>query len=150
MGKSEYRIKKRILCEELKKHGRKETQTFEPTTADVLYWTDIIASVVFRRYKLRPFSEITISKFDKVWARIKAESIDNAQGVPKTPIGVRTIFSLALCSRFPSKATFINVLAHELIHMQEFLHDETMTHGKSFWKWKPIFKKYGLKLKRVP
>lgn len=53
---------------------------------------------------------------------------------------------LRITNYFPSKATFLNVLAHELIHAYQGQHNEPLGHGPSFKRWQKKFKQNGLVL----
>jgi hypothetical protein len=60
---------------------------------------------------------------------------------------------LSITNSFPNKRIFIDVLAHEMVHLYQFLHASppfsyrSVSHGKSFHAWKNTFEKYGLKLR---
>ena len=54
--------------------------------------------------------------------------------------------------KFKSMNHFLNILAHEMVHHYQHMENDYGVnfshHGKSFWKWKHKFEKFGLKLSR--
>jgi hypothetical protein len=60
---------------------------------------------------------------------------------------------LSMTNRFPNKKIFIEVLAHEMVHLFQFLHASppfsyrSVSHGKTFHAWKSTFEKHGLRLR---
>jgi len=47
---------------------------------------------------------------------------------------------------FRDRELFINILAHEMIHVYEFTKYQRMTHGPKFFEWKPLFAQHGILL----
>jgi hypothetical protein len=60
---------------------------------------------------------------------------------------------LSITNRFPNKRVFVEVLAHEMVHLFQFLHASppfsyrAVSHGKTFHAWKPTFESHGLRLR---
>lgn len=58
-------------------------------------------------------------------------------------------FNIKLNKRFRNKQFFLMVLAHEMVHVYEYQFLGTMTHGSSFYAWRPIFAKFCIPLSEV-
>lgn len=54
---------------------------------------------------------------------------------------------LLLCKTFPCFASFIAVLAHEMVHQHEAETYGRLTHGKNFWVWKDKLADFGIPLR---
>ena len=51
--------------------------------------------------------------------------------------------------KYPSKKIFVEVLAHEMIHHFQNLHNERVGHGATFVAWRDNFKAKGINLYKV-
>jgi hypothetical protein len=117
---------------------------FMPEIADVEKWFDVLNAVVFKKKLKRRFGHIEIRRRHNVWGEYVGEKTDE-----------RISCTLKMTNKFPSKKFFVQILAHEMIHHYQFNCEKPpfsfsqVSHGKSFWKWKPVFKKHGLNLKRI-
>lgn len=56
---------------------------------------------------------------------------------------------LLMSRRYKSKQFFIEVLAHEMVHHYQYIYNEEMGHGSSFFQWRDKFNKKGLNLVRA-
>ena len=56
------------------------------------------------------------------------------------------MLELQLHEVFPRKRVFLEVLAHEMVHLYQIVMDGKHDHGASFWAWKPILAKHHLGL----
>lgn len=109
---------------------------FRVTNDTVKYWFRIINHVVWQD-KLPMFNTIQIRPFVRNWAMCIEDS-DNPN---------QTKYRLAIDIEFPSFQIFLNVLAHEMVHLYQFTQkDETEHHGDTFWEWEYILKSHGLTL----
>lgn len=133
MKRSKGCYQKRSLCEQLEYDDIK----FRPKIKDIEQWFDILNEELFD-CKLPPIDKIHIMKDYQHHAlyRCKKQNGD-----------ART--RLTMDVSFKDKKTFVEVLAHEMIHHFQFHFDEPLGHGPSFWAWKDNFLLKGLKLKKV-
>lgn len=53
---------------------------------------------------------------------------------------------LALNDWYPSKNLFLNILAHEMVHVHQHQTGVVVNHGKTFWEWRKRFRLNGLSL----
>lgn len=120
---------------------------FFPESSDVEEWFDVLNVVVFKNRLKEKFQTIEIRRRHKIWAEYIGQFYPNEKK--------DVVCGLKLTNRFPNKKFFVQILAHEMIHHFQFICErprfnaKNVSHGKSFWKWKPIFKKHGLNLKRI-
>lgn len=98
--------------------------------------------------KFYPTKEITDEWFDIINDEIFNNELSKCEIIIRRLRGDWGYFdgSLVLTDKFPSKAFFLNILAHEMIHAYQHQFGEKDHHGASFWAWEPRFKKYGLYL----
>jgi hypothetical protein len=57
-------------------------------------------------------------------------------------------FRIRLLPRYPNRRLFIAILAHEMVHMWEYQNYSTMSHGPKFFRFKRIFERNGILLRR--
>jgi hypothetical protein len=55
-------------------------------------------------------------------------------------------YNIKLTKRYKNKQFFLMVLSHEMVHVYEHYHLGIMTHGASFYQWRPIFAKFCIPL----
>jgi hypothetical protein len=53
---------------------------------------------------------------------------------------------ISLCKNFEDEKTFVEILAHEMVHHFQYTYDEPVGHGPTFLCWRDNFKLKGLKL----
>lgn len=56
---------------------------------------------------------------------------------------------ISVCKTFDDEKTFVEILAHEMIHHFQYSYDEPVGHGPSFLVWRDNFKLKGLNLYRA-
>jgi hypothetical protein len=110
---------------------------YRVTNDSVKYWFRIFNHVIWND-QLPMFDTIQIRPFVKNWAMC-IEDTDNPN---------QTKFRLAIDIEFPTFQLFLNVLAHEMVHLYQFTQkDESeQHHGDTFWEWEYILKQHGLTL----
>jgi hypothetical protein len=111
---------------------------FRVTNDAVKYWFRILNHEIWQD-ELPMFNTIQIRPFVKNWAMC-IEDTDTPQ----------TKYRLAIDIEFPSFKLFVNVLAHEMIHLHQFvnLHGDA-EHDDTFWQWEMEFARHGLVLEQV-
>jgi hypothetical protein len=127
-------VKNRRLWAELTAHE------FYPNIAICNVWFSIINDEVFNN-KLKPI-DFKVQRLRGRWGY----QTDDPPLVVLTDV-------------FPSKNLFLNVLAHEMIHVWQYQQqidelygpsywksEKREAHGPSFWKWEKKFKRNGLAL----
>ena len=56
---------------------------------------------------------------------------------------------ISVCKSFEDEKTFVEILAHEMVHHFQYCNDEPLGHGPSFLAWRDNFELKGIKLYRV-
>lgn len=102
--------------------GEDEGGTYHPVEDDINLWFRIINQEVFKN-SLPEFHEIEIRRRRKVWAQCIVLDDDTVK--------------LSMNNKFHNKKQFVNILAHEMVHLWEWTTYETMGHGEKFKSWKP-------------
>lgn len=115
-----------------------EAGTYHPTEDDVILWFRIINREVFNA-SLSSFDEIEIRRRRKIWGECLCTKYDNGDILSK----------LFLNNKFHNKKQFVNVLAHEMVHLWEFLTYGKMGHGKEFNSWKPKLDAFEVELSTI-
>lgn len=110
---------------------------FRVTNDSVKYWFRILNHEIWQD-DLPMFDTIQIRPFVKNWAMC-IEDTDK----PKTK------YRLAINIEFPTFELFVNVLAHEMIHLYQFMSGQDGEHDDSFWVWQSKFSEHGLKLEQA-
>ena len=111
-----------------------ESTKFKPRIRDIKKWFDILNEQIFGN-KLPPFSKIRLIKEDGIyafycyWHKKKTKESE-----------------LEMIKKFKTKKLFVEILAHEMIHHYQHLHNEPLGHGPSFTAWKENLKLRGLEL----
>lgn len=57
------------------------------------------------------------------------------------PLSKQGHVQLGINSEFHDRKEFITILAHEMIHQWQWTEVGEMTHGQTFWQWKPLLKR---------
>lgn len=111
---------------------------FKVTRKDVDHWFDILNDEVFDFVVPQP-DYIKIMEQCGTWGFIKETPIDEYD----TKIG------LYLKPKYPSLGSFVEIVAHEMIHIWQIkVKNDTGNHNKLFYSWRKQFKKHNLNLKR--
>ena len=110
---------------------------FEVEQTDLDYWFDLINKEVFDG--ICPSPHIMVVKRQRgSWGYVKQDEF-----------GGKSWVGLFMSPKFPSLAAFIQILAHEMIHVWQFLTvEDTGNHNKNFYSWRDRFKEFGLDLRR--
>ena len=111
-----------------------EERPFEVTKDEVMKWFSIINSVIFNN-TLPPFHKIGIEELDEVWAWFEHFEDLNEH-------------HLTLHHTYETKQVFINILAHEMVHMYQQINNQPVGHGPSFRQWRHMFENNFLTLQR--
>lgn len=133
MKRSKGYYRKHSICEQLEYDDIK----FKPKVEDIEQWFKIINEEFFD-CKLPPIDKIRINSDQNYHALYQCKKRDGDK-----------ITKLTMDKSFKDKKTFVEVLAHEMIHHFQFHFDEPLGHGPSFWAWKDNLILKGLKLKKV-
>ena len=126
---------------------------FKPTEQQLYHWFNVINRGRFNGRL--PRVPLHIKKLHKDWGRCVA-NWDNRK-TPKGKFNQRIIpyhvpcyYYLELHSKFPNWKTFIETLAHEMVHLYQMtvLKDPYSNHNKNFYSFTEKFKSVGLSLRR--
>lgn len=107
-----------------------ETTSIEVTERKVQFWFNVINAAIFNN-KLPKFHQIEIGTYKTFHALCECDD---------------TTYTLKIKSKFESRKRFVEVIAHEMIHLYEWVEYQKMTHGKDFYEWKDKLKRYNLNL----
>ena len=111
---------------------------YYPTDNVIRYWFKVINREIFNS-KLTPFSKIIVKRTPKIWGCVYYNDM-----IKSPPL------ELHMHIKFPNKTTFINVLAHEMVHKWQMeINMDTGNHNKHFYSWRPTFALHGLTLSRT-
>jgi hypothetical protein len=126
-------------------HNRKllreldDSAKFKPQVEDLKEWFTILNQQLFGN-KLQPVTRLRVRKLKDIYGfygffhkRHKRHG--------------RT--QITVTNSFPNKKTFVEILAHEMIHHFQNSHNEPVAHGPSFVCWRDNFKVKGIKLYKV-
>jgi len=115
-----------------------EHYEYETTIEDCQKWFNILNREIFNN-SLPKIDEIDIRWRRGAHAWYDYDDRYEGTGVTK----------LLLSKRYKSKKFFVEVLAHEMVHHYQYIYNEEMGHGSSFFKWRDKFNKKGLNLVRA-
>lgn len=116
----------------------KEHYEYETTVEDCQKWFNVLNRELFNS-SLPPIDEVDIRWRRKAHAWYDYDDRLPGQGTTK----------LLMSRRYKSKQFFVEVLAHEMVHHYQYIYNEEMGHGPSFFKWRDKFNKKGLNLVRA-
>ena len=144
-------------------------QKYTPTKREIELWFSRINSHVFCGQIYATFGLVEIRRRHGVWAeysgwidprrnaKARCQILEECAAFERRPRvlerPVTLCGMLSITNRFPNKKVFIEVLAHEMVHLFQFLHAtppfsyRSVSHGKTFHAWKPTFEKHGLRLR---
>jgi hypothetical protein len=106
---------------------------YRPTKYAVTRWFNILNDVLFSN-SLDKFKTITIKQMKRAWGECRGNDDQSCD--------------LILHNRFNTKSEFIEVLGHEMVHHYQWLFEEDMDHGDTFFAWKKLFNKNNLELSK--
>lgn len=112
-----------------------EELEYETTIEECHEWFNVLNRDIFNN-ALPPVDEIDIRWRRRAYAYYYYDESKPGTGLTK----------LLMSKRYKSKQFFVEVLAHEMVHHYQYINNEEMGHGPSFFKWKSTFEKKGLKL----
>lgn len=118
----------------LVKNGK--TGKYQPSINDVVFWYDTLNEHVFDN-DLPKLTGIRFCQSKDYWGQIEC-------GRYKRDNTLRS--NLILSNDFPSFKDFVEVMAHEMVHIWEYEHYSIMGHGERFFMWESKLKKLGLRL----
>lgn len=121
----------RKMIKELDEHNGK----FRPTKQDVEDWFDILNEQIFGN-KLPDFTYLRIGRPRNAHAFF-------------THWHDKKETELWISEYFPSKKLFVEILAHEMIHLFQYHYNEPLGHGPSFWVWRDLFNIKGIDLHKA-
>ena len=114
-------------------------KSFKPTNEDCREWFNLLNKEIFGN-KL-PEIELKVK-------RLKGEHANfcywnKCDGMPRDEIAIN------FNTKFASEKLFVEILAHEMIHLFQYCYDEPLGHGPSFWAWRDNLNIKGLTLHKV-
>ena len=116
----------------------KEHYEYETTIEDCRTWFNVLNRELFNN-SLPPLDEIDVRWRRKAHAWYDYDEARPGHGTSK----------LLMNKRYKSKHFFVEVLAHEMVHHYQYIYNEEIGHGSSFFKWRDKFNKKGLNLARA-
>lgn len=116
----------------------KEHYEYETTIEDCQRWFNILNRELFNE------SLPAVDEIDIRWRRGAHAWYDYDEARPG-----HGPCRLLMNKRYKSKQFFVEVLAHEMIHHYQYIYNEEMGHGSSFYKWRDKFNKKGLNLSKA-
>jgi len=109
--------------------------TVEPKELD--YWFNQINNEIFDGKVPYPHV-IDIRKQKNTWGYVKELEVN----------GIKVV-GLFMQPTYPTFGAFLEILAHEMIHIWQFMViNDTGSHNKHFYSWRDKFKEHNLTLKR--
>lgn len=114
-----------------------DTPKFRPKVEDVEKWFIILNEQLFGN-KLEPFGKISIKKHKRFHALFHY-----------WPRKENRPTELTVYRKFRNKKIFVEILAHEMIHLFQYQYNEPLGHGPSFWVWRDNLNLKGLELHKV-
>lgn len=112
---------------------------FEPTAHQAKIWFHKLNKTVFDG-EIDQVPEIEVRRRYKIWAEASRTHAD-VDGNFDTHI--------SLTNRFRSKEHFLSVLAHEMVHLYQFMVGDTGNHNELFYSFRDKFEENNLLLKRI-
>jgi hypothetical protein len=126
-----YRNRKRL------KNLTYDTDNFNTTIDDIHIWFDILNEQLFGN-KLQPFGKISLKRHKNVHALFHY-----------WPRKENKPTMLEINRKFENKKFFVEILAHEMVHLFQYQYNEPLGHGPSFFVWSDNFYLKGLKLQKA-
>ena len=126
------RTKSKLAKEMSRTH---EKCKYVPTKDEIMYWFNIINREIFKN-DLPQFRKIEVRRRHGCWGEC----------IGDTHKKTGRYSDLSLNHYQKSKKHFIETLIHEMVHHYQWIHENTMTHGETFFAWKPKLAKYNVTL----
>jgi hypothetical protein len=108
---------------------------YHASISDVIFWYGALNDNIFEG-KLPPLTGIQFRQTKTYWAEALCYRYKNGK--------LRAEFTLS--THFPSFKDFVEVMAHEMVHVWEYDNYSIMGHGERFFLWEGKLKRMGLKL----
>jgi len=106
---------------------------YEPSIGEVVFWYDNFNELIFEN-ELPKLTGIQFCKSKEYWAETFCRRyMDN-----------KLRAEIKLSYNFKSFKDFLEIMAHEMVHIWEFENFSVMGHGERFFSWAPKLKRYGL------
>jgi hypothetical protein len=103
---------------------------FNPTLSDVVFWYDNLNELMFES-ALPTLTGVHFKRIKGYWAEMECSKYSGEELVrPK----------LVLSYSYNSFKEFLEIIAHEMIHVWEYVNFGIMGHGERFFSWEPKFK----------
>jgi hypothetical protein len=110
--------------------------SFRPTINDVVFWYDNLNELVFEN-QLPRLTGVTFRQSKKHWAEVTCYKYKRTKELRS---------EVMLSNHFMSMKHFVEVVAHEMVHIWEYDNFHVITHGERFFAWSPKLKRLGLEL----
>jgi len=117
--------------------NRLTAKPFRPTASDVRRWTQVINCILFHG-ELPPYRKIKVRRLHAKYALVQCH-----EGRQKNYCNIE------IHNRFDTFGCFFSILAHELIHVADFMHygdTKRPDHGRFFFSHRELMKNIGLRL----
>lgn len=112
-------------------------ERFKPTHDDVVKWFRILNREMFNSsLKTIPEIDIRIRRGNHAYFCWTIDTKNPEYIYPK----------LCMNKHYDTKKNFVEVLAHEMIHLYQVMYNNPPGHGPNFHEWKETFNKKGLRL----
>lgn len=122
----------------------RDKEPYRATRKELDIWFKKLNQEVFSN-KLKNFRKIKFTEMRTCWAITNGVVVWSKHSTKKKQI-LHT--DLVLRRTFPNKKTFIEVVAHEMVHHYQWCFgDRTDVHGKTFLEWKEPLEKHHIKLR---
>jgi len=111
------------------------TGSYRTKYTDIVLWFDILNNIIFSR-RLIDFRYFHIQKMRDACGMVILGDKDEKW------------VDLYMLPKYKDFQTFIEVLAHEMVHAYQYwiLKDNTCNHNQEFYRWRSKFRSCGLKL----
>jgi hypothetical protein len=118
---------------------RLDSKPYRPYKTDVKRWTAVLNHLLFQG-ELPPYRTITLRKM-KYFAMVECHESKRSR-----------YCSIELRDEFSSFGAFFSILAHELVHVADWVQRGTTQcadHGKFFYSHREMLKTLGIRLQRT-
>jgi len=115
-----------------------EPGEFCPTIKDVRKWHGVLNEAVFDGVVPKFYDIVIVDKLPRQFAATMA--------LKDKKVPDKRFARLEINPRFPSFKKFIIILIHEMIHCWQWICENRMDHGKTFFQWKEKLKDQGIPL----
>lgn len=119
----------------------KESQPikYEPSIGDVIFWYDNLNEILFKN-ELPNLTGVQFCHTKGFWAEAFCERYKKSKKLRA---------EIKFSYHFESFKDFLEVMAHEMVHIWEFDNFSVMGHGERFFSWEPELRKLGLNISQA-